>query len=285
MSQSATEKMAMEASLAEAPPSRRVTQALFSPSEYASEEAIQRVRQSLAASFRGTEGVVVRPGSGPQREGEVITFHDFSVVGLLPPFSEFFVAILEAYGLHMLHLHPNAVIMLATFAYACEAFAGVMPSVALFRHFFVPRLGKSKWIAGGVSFCLRSDAAHQYPETFTKASVGEWRHNWYFVEADGTNPHLMTPYYPAERLAHSKERSSQGEALVPVINRLAALRARGVTGAMILADFLRRGIAPLQFWSRPLWELTQVGGSLPQSRFHLTETTWALTMGTLHVPG
>ena len=106
MSQSAAEKMAMEASLAEAPPSMRVTQALFSPSEYASEEVIQRVRQSLAASFRGTEGVVVRPVSGPQREGEVITFHDFSVVGLLPPFSEFFAATLEAYGLHMLHLHP-----------------------------------------------------------------------------------------------------------------------------------------------------------------------------------
>ena len=99
MSQSAAEKMAMEASLAEAPPSRRVTQALFSPSEYASEDAAQRIRQSLATSFRGAESVVVRPGSGPQQEGKVITFHDFSVVGLLPPFSEFFAAILEAYGL------------------------------------------------------------------------------------------------------------------------------------------------------------------------------------------
>ena len=48
---------------------------------------------------------------------------------------------------------------------------------------------------------------------------------------------------------------------------------------MILADFLHRGIAPLQFRSRPLWELNQVGSSLPRSRFHLTETTWALSMG------
>ena len=77
----------------------------------------------------------------------MVTFHGFSVRGLLPPFSAFFIAILEAFGLHMLHLHPNAVMILASFKYACEAFVGVMPSVALFRHYFVPHLGKLKWIA------------------------------------------------------------------------------------------------------------------------------------------
>ena len=77
-----------------------------------------------------------------------MTFHDFSVVGLLPPFSDFFISVLEAFGLHMLHLHLNAVLILASFSYACKAFVGVMPSVEFFRHYFVPRLGKSKWIAG-----------------------------------------------------------------------------------------------------------------------------------------
>ena len=103
----------------------------------------------------------------------MFTFHDFSVMGLLPPFSDFFLAILEAFGLHMLHRHPNMVMIVACFAYACEAFVGVMPSVALFRHYFVPHLGKSKWIAGGVTFCLRSSAAHQYPELKLKSRWGE----------------------------------------------------------------------------------------------------------------
>ena len=40
------------------------------------------------------------------------------------------MAVLEAFGLHMLHLYPNAVLILATFAHAYEAFVGVMPSVA-----------------------------------------------------------------------------------------------------------------------------------------------------------
>ena len=94
----------------------------------------------------------------------MVTFHDFSVRGLLPSLSAFFIANLEVFGLHMLHLHPNAVMILASFTYVCEAFVGLMPSVALFLHYFVPRLGKLKWVAGGVSFRLRRSAAHQYLE-------------------------------------------------------------------------------------------------------------------------
>ena len=71
----------------------------------------------------------------------MVTFHNFSMMGLLPPFSDFFMAVLEAFGLHMLHLHPNVVLILATFAHACKAFVSVMPSVALFRHFLTPEGG------------------------------------------------------------------------------------------------------------------------------------------------
>ena len=53
------------------------------------------------------------------------------------------MAVLEAFGLRMLLLHPNAVLILATFAHTCEAFVGVMPSVALFRHYFMSRSGRS----------------------------------------------------------------------------------------------------------------------------------------------
>ena len=48
-------------------------------------------------------------------------FHDFCAAGLIPPFSEFFMAVLEAYKLHMLHLHPNVVVTLSLFTYVCEA--------------------------------------------------------------------------------------------------------------------------------------------------------------------
>jgi hypothetical protein len=41
--------------------------------------------------------------------------------GLVPPFSPFFLAILETYRIQAIHLHPKSVTLLAVFAYACEA--------------------------------------------------------------------------------------------------------------------------------------------------------------------
>jgi hypothetical protein len=61
----------------------------------------------------------------------------FSVfAGLVPPFSPFLLAILETYGIQAIHLHPKSVALLAVFAYACEAWIGIKPSVAYFRHLF-----------------------------------------------------------------------------------------------------------------------------------------------------
>ena len=119
----------------------------------------------------------------------------------------------------MLHLHLNAMMITASFAYAYEAFIGVMPSVALFRHYFIPRMGKSKWIAVGVSFRLRRSAAHQYPELKLRSCWDEWRHDWYFISEENSSPHLLLPSSPAERLANSKETSSQELALLPAIER------------------------------------------------------------------
>jgi hypothetical protein len=58
------------------------------------------------------------------------------LAGLVPPFSPFFLAVLEHYQVQALHLHPDTVTLLASSAFACEAFVGVELSVALLRHFF-----------------------------------------------------------------------------------------------------------------------------------------------------
>ena len=67
---------------------------------------------------------------------EVVTFLPFLLVGLIRPFSPFFMAALEEFSLHMVHLTPNAILTLARFAYTCETFMGVSLSVALLRNFF-----------------------------------------------------------------------------------------------------------------------------------------------------
>ena len=62
--------------------------------------------------------------------------------GLVPPFPNFFYEVLDHYGLQALHLHPNSILLLSIFAYYCEAYLGVMPSVALLRHFFFLRVSE-----------------------------------------------------------------------------------------------------------------------------------------------
>ena len=59
---------------------------------------------------------------------------------------------LEHYQIHMLHLDPQSVTLLAVFAFVCEAMAGIAPSVALLRHFFSLHLADPQQCSGCVSF-------------------------------------------------------------------------------------------------------------------------------------
>jgi hypothetical protein len=72
----------------------------------------------------------------PRCFGEVVIFLPFLMAGLVPPFSPFFIEVLETYAIHMVRLVPNTVVTLALFAHMCEMFVGVHPLVELFRHFF-----------------------------------------------------------------------------------------------------------------------------------------------------
>ena len=49
-------------------------------------------------------------------------------------------AILDTYQIQLLHLHPNSILILSIFAYLCEAYIGVRPSVDLFRSIYALRL-------------------------------------------------------------------------------------------------------------------------------------------------
>ena len=133
------------------------------------------------------------------------------------------MAILETYGLHMLHLHPNVVVMLSLFAYACEAYVGVTLSITLFCHFFVPHMGRSRWISGCVSFKLRPEEENQFSTVVVDRSAREWRRNWYSMRTSSVSPHLFVPSAPAERIAHSQRLSSQEVVLTPAILRPSAM--------------------------------------------------------------
>ena len=82
---------------------------------------------------------VLRVGSAePEAPGS--TFYPFftsSIVAVLvPPFSDFFYAVLQHYGLQAFHLHPNSILLLSIFVFYCKAYVVVIQFMALLRHFF-----------------------------------------------------------------------------------------------------------------------------------------------------
>ena len=114
-------------SLPAAPPS-------FAPvlgrSRVLNNEAMDKVCPLLASNFNEWGETVAWPASRirtAQAATEVPIFIDAHWAGLIPPFSAFFNAVLEHYQIHMLHLDPQSVTLLAVFAFVCEAMAGIAP--------------------------------------------------------------------------------------------------------------------------------------------------------------
>ncbi|RLN43086.1 uncharacterized protein C2845_PM01G42910 [Panicum miliaceum] len=86
----------------------------------------------------------------PRQGREVVVLLPFLMVGIAPPLSAFLLEVLEAYRIHLVHLTPNSIVILAVFAYACEMFFEVRPSVELFRYFFHLNTTSSRPPAPGV---------------------------------------------------------------------------------------------------------------------------------------
>ncbi|KAE8788738.1 retrotransposon unclassified [Hordeum vulgare] len=95
------------------------------------------------------------PGAVAKRPASkaVYPFFLHSVLaGLVSAFSSFFTGIMDHYGIQTLHLQPNSILLLSVFAFYCEAFVGLRPSVALFCHFFSLRLHDGARLWACVSF-------------------------------------------------------------------------------------------------------------------------------------
>ena len=66
--------------------------------------------------------------------GEVVVFTDFFENGFSFPPSSFLRGFLYYYKLELHHLNPNGVLRIASFVTACEAFLGIRPHFALWKH-------------------------------------------------------------------------------------------------------------------------------------------------------
>jgi hypothetical protein len=76
--------------------------------------------------------------------GDFIFFSAYTLAGLEPPLSSFFLMLLEFNGLQLQHLSPNSITLVVIFVHLCEMFVGVRPSVRLFQRFFVMKAASQR---------------------------------------------------------------------------------------------------------------------------------------------
>ena len=158
-------------------------------------EALDKVRSALSSSFNECGRTMAWPASHASFDmivTEVRFFADALWAGLIPPFSAFFNVVLSHYQIHMMHLGPQSITLLAVFAFVCEAMVGIPPTVALLRHFFSLHLSDTSRCSGCVSFQAVPETAASGIDFGLPPSASRFRERWLYMDVGVPSPLLTT---------------------------------------------------------------------------------------------
>ncbi|KAK1683758.1 hypothetical protein QYE76_044606 [Lolium multiflorum] len=164
--------------------------------------------------------------------------------GLSLPCSEFFLSVLDTYGLQPHNICPNSYLLLSNFATLCEGHLGIRPDIKLWQFFFrVKKETKDKAMlnCGSMMFMLRS--GRMYPPHDSHESVRYWNAGWFYVKNasvpnihDGLPPFSNTP--PEELVSWSFIPTlAQTPILEKATRRISWLVHDGLTGELTLGWF------------------------------------------------
>jgi hypothetical protein len=172
---------------------------------------------------------------------------------MVPPFSPFLLTILETYGIQAIHLHPRSVTLLVVFAYACEAWISIKPSVAYFRHLFSLWSSRLNQSSGCISFIATAGTEGDFIDLKWMKKVEDFRSHWVFIEILEESEFFLVTGVPPTKLTTWASEALPKEALKTLCPRIHDLRMAGVTGTMVGVEFITRRIAPLQDHRRNIW--------------------------------
>jgi hypothetical protein len=165
----------------------------------------------------------------------------------------FFLAILETFGIQAIHLHPRSVALLAVFAYACEAWIDIMPSMAYFRHLFSLWPFGLNQSSGCVSFITATRMEGDFIDLKWMKKVEDFWSRWLFVDILEESELFLITGVPPVKLTTWASEELPKEALKTLRPRIRDLRKASVTGTMVGVEFVTRRIAPLQDHRRSIW--------------------------------
>jgi hypothetical protein len=195
-------------------------------------------------------------------------FFLFSIfAGMVPPFFPFLLAILETYGIQVIHLHPKSVALLAVFAYTCEAWIGIKPSVSYFCHLFSLRPSGLNQSSGCISFITTTGTKGDFIDLKWMKKVEDFRSRWLFIDILKESEFFLITRVPPVKLTTWASEALPEEALKTLRPRICDLWKSGVMGTMVGVEFVTMRIAPLQDHHRSIWA-HRAGDDL---RLHVSE--------------
>ncbi|KAK1600866.1 hypothetical protein QYE76_017953 [Lolium multiflorum] len=208
--------------------------------------------------------------------GEVVMTKAWVERGLSLPCSEFFLSILNTYGLQPHNICPNSYLLLSNFVTLCEGHLGIRPDVKLWQFFFrVKKETKEKAMVncGSMTFMLRP--SRMYPPHDSHESVRYWNAGW-FYERNASVPkvHEGLPQFinePPEELASWSFVPSlaQTPILEKAARRISWLVHDGLTGAQLTLSWFSRRIQPLRYNARLMCAYTGADDLLRVTRHDL----------------
>ncbi|KAK1661398.1 hypothetical protein QYE76_049557 [Lolium multiflorum] len=196
--------------------------------------------------------------------------------GLSLPCSEFFLSILDTYGLQPHNICPNSYLLLSNFATLCEWHLGIRPDIKLWQFFFrVKKETKDKAMLNCGSMTLMLRSGRMYPPHDSHESVRYWNAGWFYVKnVSVPNVHDGLPTFsnkPPEELASWSFIPSL--ALTPILEkaarRISWLVHDGLTGAQLTLSWFSQRIQPLRFNARLMCAYTGADDPLRVKRHDL----------------
>jgi hypothetical protein len=136
---------------------------------------------------------------------------------------------------------------MSVFIHFMEMFMGVCPCVTIFKNFYaLVGSGRSRRAISAYYFQLRHGMSSSYISTFSSTKWEDWRTDWVITMTDANDRLEQLTGGPLVDRNSWKARPSLLAELDPVLDQVKVLKRGSLTSMMVLGDFLRRRIAPLQ---------------------------------------
>jgi hypothetical protein len=187
---------------------------------------------------------------------EQLVFASFFECGFNLPVGHFFRGLLYYYRLELVHLIPNSITAVSTFIHFCEAYLGIPPQFALWRHFFcIKSTSKRSGTVGAVMFNLRSGLKAEWIDIDLPDNTAVWRSEWFYIADQVPGLPRQTSHKPVKISEWGLGLSTcELEDLKGVLELVSDMKNRGVTGAVVARSFCRRMIQPIKDRVHPAYE-------------------------------